>query len=124
MGGAQSVVEAKGWCIRVQIAETKISLTSFPDIHTRHIHFLMSDIEEEELNERRAAVESLRNRCQTILQAAKDVQREHGFEGLYRYTNSLHAEVGFLDKVILDTLKKPTYQQCLLSSISYWSSQH
>lgn len=84
----------------------------------------MSDIEEEELNERRAAVESLRNRCQTILQAAKDVQREHGFEGLYRYTNSLHAEVGFLDKVILDTLKKPTYQQCLLSSISYWSSQH
>ncbi|CDH60845.1 hypothetical protein RO3G_07583 [Lichtheimia corymbifera JMRC:FSU:9682] len=83
----------------------------------------MSDIEEAELKERCATVESLRNRCQTILQDSEDLQRKHGFEGLYRYTNSLHAEVGFLDKLLgQPTLIKEEYIQS--SNISYLDAVH
>ena len=53
-------------------------------------------MEPDEQKESYAAIKSLHGRCQAIL---ADCQKRNDIEGMYRYTHSLTAEMGFLDKV-------------------------
>ena len=53
-------------------------------------------MEPDEQKESYAAIKSLHGRCQAIL---ADCQERNDIEGMYRYTHSLTAEMGFLDKV-------------------------
>ncbi|KAI9258900.1 hypothetical protein BDA99DRAFT_514488 [Phascolomyces articulosus] len=67
-----------------------------------------------------AAVQSLRERCKFIL---RDCQERDAIEGMYRYTHSLTAEMGFLDKLIEDPSRiKKEYIQS--SNLSYLEAVH
>ena len=44
-------------------------------------------------------VRALRERCLTILDDCQSWQQQQPIEGLHRYTNSLTAELSFIDKV-------------------------
>ncbi|KAI9316853.1 hypothetical protein BX666DRAFT_1947502 [Dichotomocladium elegans] len=84
----------------------------------------MSDAEEElDVGSKISMVAALRARCETVMHEAVELQKRDGFEGLYRYTNALNAEIGFLDKLLEDPTRiKKEYIQS--SNLSYLEAVH
>lgn len=60
-------------------------------------------------------VEALRTRCVNILNQCKVWDEQKPIEGLYRYTNSLTAEMHFIEKVKLEL--KNSVQKLMYNSL-------